>query len=176
MSIMPHPDSKLSPRNDGQRDTSLAVNLGRLLPGSSLRSLRVDYSGNSLGALRARTTLTLDDQTLERAIATAQPVVLLFENSDPALPIVTGLVQTAEPHLALVADAAPDVPPDVDEPTEARVDGRRVVLEGKEEVVLKCGKASITLKADGRLVLRGAYVETYSKGVNRIKGGVVKIN
>jgi len=59
---------------------------------------------------------------------------------------------------------------------EARVDGQRVVLEGKDEVVLKCGAASITLKRDGKVILRGAYVETNAKGVNRIKGGSVKIN
>ena len=51
-----------------------------------------------------------------------------------------------------------------------------MVLEGKREIVLKCGEASITLRSDGRMMLRGAYVETYAKGVNRIKGGSVKIN
>ena len=61
-------------------------------------------------------------------------------------------------------------------PVDARVDGKRVVIEGQEEVVLKCGEASITLKRDGKLILRGAYVETHAKGVNRIKGGSVKIN
>ena len=36
--------------------------------------------------------------------------------------------------------------------------------------------ASITLRRNGRLVVRGAYVETRAEGVNRIKGGSVKIN
>jgi len=62
------------------------------------------------------------------------------------------------------------------EPREPALDGQRVVLEGKREVVLKCGEASITLRSDGKMVLRGAYIETYAKGVNRIKGASVKIN
>jgi uncharacterized protein (DUF2345 family) len=61
-------------------------------------------------------------------------------------------------------------------PVEARLDGKRVVLEGKDEVVLRCGEASITLRRDGKVLVRGAYIETQAKGVNRIKGGAVKIN
>ena len=85
----------------------------------------------------------------------------------------------AEPGAALLGALlapAPAPAPAPDKPVEARVDGKRVLLEGQEEVVLKCGEASITLKRDGKLILRGAYVETHAKGVNRIKGGSVKIN
>jgi len=56
------------------------------------------------------------------------------------------------------------------------VDGKRVVLEGDQEVVLRCGDASITLRRDGKIVLRGAYIETTATGLNRIRGGSVKIN
>ena len=59
---------------------------------------------------------------------------------------------------------------------EARVDGKRVVVEGEHEVVLRCGESSITLRRDGKVILRGAYIETTAKGLNRIRGGSVKIN
>lgn len=59
---------------------------------------------------------------------------------------------------------------------EALIDGQRVVLEAAEEIVLRCGDASIILKRNGRIVLKGAYVETCARGTNRIKGGSVKIN
>jgi hypothetical protein len=59
---------------------------------------------------------------------------------------------------------------------DALVDGRRVILEGKDEIVLRCGKASITLRRNGRVVLRGTYLEARSKGVNRVKGGSVQLN
>jgi hypothetical protein len=58
----------------------------------------------------------------------------------------------------------------------ATVDGKQVVLEAKDEIVLRCGQASITLRRNGRIVIRGTYVETRSSGVNRIKGGSVQIN
>jgi hypothetical protein len=59
---------------------------------------------------------------------------------------------------------------------EADVDGRRVRLTAKDEIVLECGKASITLRRNGRVIVRGTYIETHSEGTNRIKGGQVQIN
>jgi hypothetical protein len=56
------------------------------------------------------------------------------------------------------------------------VDGRRVTVSGKDEIVLKCGEASITLRRNGRIVIKGTYVETRAAGTNRIKGGSVQIN
>jgi hypothetical protein len=59
---------------------------------------------------------------------------------------------------------------------EADVDGRRVRIVAKDEIVLECGQASVTLRRNGRIIIRGTYVETHSEGTNRIKGGQVRIN
>jgi hypothetical protein len=59
---------------------------------------------------------------------------------------------------------------------DARVDGRRVEIEAADEIVLRCGQASIVLRRNGRVVIRGTYIETRSRGVNRVKGGSVEIN
>lgn len=114
-------------------------------------------SDTSLTA-RATTALTSDDIGKE--------VALLFENGDPNAPMIIGrLRHTKETEVAL--------PP---EPKTVEVDGERTVIEAKEEIVLKCGKASITLTKAGKIIIRGAYVLSRSSGVNRIKGGSVQIN
>jgi len=59
---------------------------------------------------------------------------------------------------------------------EADVDGTRVRVTARDEVVIACGKASITLRRNGRVVIRGTHVETLSSGTNRIKGGQVRVN
>jgi hypothetical protein len=51
-----------------------------------------------------------------------------------------------------------------------------IKLEAGREIVLECGEASITLQADGRIVVRGGHVESYAEGTNRIKGAQVRIN
>jgi hypothetical protein len=89
----------------------------------------------------------------------------LDAGSPPAL-------QLAEP-----ASAHPSVPRAQPSTTiEALVDGKRVTIEAQDEIVLRCGEASITLRRNGRIVIRGTYVETRARGVNRIRGGAVQIN
>lgn len=57
-----------------------------------------------------------------------------------------------------------------------RVDGKRVVIEGQEEIVLTCGESSITLTKAGKILIRGNYLVSRSNGVNRILGGSVQVN
>ncbi len=86
--------------------------------------------------------------------------------------IVTGSLQHGAP-----AENVQEL--DIEELKEAldiKVEGRRLEIEGQDEVVIRCGKSSITLRRNGRVVIRGTYVESRSKGTNRIKGGSVQIN
>lgn len=75
---------------------------------------------------------------------------------------------------ALAAGAQPLSPTPLS--VQPTVDKRRLEIEAQDEIVLRCGKASITLRGNGRVVIRGAYVESRSEGTNRIKGGNVQIN
>jgi hypothetical protein len=59
---------------------------------------------------------------------------------------------------------------------DAMVDGKCIKIEGQDQIELRCGEASITLRRNGRVIIRGTYVESRSRGVNRIKGGSVQIN
>ncbi|MGV8750478.1 DUF6484 domain-containing protein, partial [Pseudomonas aeruginosa] len=58
----------------------------------------------------------------------------------------------------------------------ARLDGERLEFSAEREIVLRCGKASITLTRAGKVIIHGAYLSSRSTGVNRIKGGSVQIN
>jgi hypothetical protein len=90
----------------------------------------------------------------------------MFEEGDPVRPIVIG---------CLAEDGArtlPDLPGSV----EVDVDGRRLVVTATEQLVLRCGAASVTLTREGKILLRGTYVSSHSSGVQRIRGGSVQIN
>jgi len=107
---------------------------------------------------------------------TGQPVILLFENGDPKLPIVVGLIQSPIMERVLAAGSQATTSGSAPHVIEADVDGKRVRVVAQDEIVLECGSASITLRRNGRVVIRGTYVETHSEGTNRIKGGQVRIN
>lgn len=49
-------------------------------------------------------------------------------------------------------------------------------FEARESIVLRCGEASIELRRDGAIVIRGGYIETEAEGIQRIKGAQVRIN
>ena len=153
----------------------LGSRAGHLVGLDATNTLLVDYPGNTAGPLPARLAVAVDARTLQSAVAQRQKVVLLFENGDPRLPFIMGLIQ--EPTTTPLLDALLESPPAQPRPsTEARVDGKRVVIEGQDEIVLKCGEASITLRRNGKVIVKGTYLESRASGTHRIKGGTVEIN
>ena len=65
---------------------------------------------------------------------------------------------------------------EIDKPEDVTVDGKTITFDAKEQIVLRCGKSSITLTRSGKVLIRGAYLLNRSSGVNKIKGGSVQIN
>ncbi len=111
------------------------------------------------GPLPARSTTPLAPADL------GAQVVLGFENGEPDRPLVVGRLWNPAPAPAPKAGGV-----------DVQADGQRVVVSAEQEVVLRCGEASITLTRAGKIILRGTYLLSRSSGVNRIKGGSVQIN
>ncbi|MDE2614033.1 MAG: hypothetical protein KGL78_11370 [Burkholderiales bacterium] len=122
----------------------------------------VDFEGNAGGPLPARSLLRC--APAELAAAGPRPAVLLgFEGLDTSRPIILGLL-----HERLSSEPAA--------PMVARLDGRRVELTAQQELVLRCGRASITMHADGTIVIKGGELQSRASGRNRITGSTVAIN
>lgn len=51
-----------------------------------------------------------------------------------------------------------------------------LVLEAKSCITLKCGDGSITIRDDGKILIKGKDLVSHAKRANRIKGGSVTIN
>jgi hypothetical protein len=119
----------------------------------------------------ARLAVAVTRERIEAAIARRQQTVVLFEGGDPSRPLIVGFIEPVLPP-APVTPAEPGTSLVV----EADVDGKRVRVTAQDEIVLECGSASVTLRRNGRVVIRGTYVETRSEGTNRIRGGQVQIN
>ena len=139
-----------------------AVVLGTLVAiTDDARTPLVLYAGQpGSAALRARAVLDLHGAHIGRQ------VVLAFEAGDAARPIVLGVLMQSEGW------PLPQAPGQV----QVDADGERLLVSAKEQLVLRCGKASITLTKAGKVLIDGAYVSSRSSGVNRIKGGSVQLN
>jgi hypothetical protein len=143
----------------------VGARLGRITTVDAEGRAFVDFPGNTQGPVVARTCATAP-AGLRLSDAT---VLLNFENDDPALPVITGFVQ--ERLIAPRRTAKANLQAD-----EVTVDGRQVTLEGRDEVVLRCGQSSITLTKDGRVVVKGVEIVSRASRTNKIKGGNVNIN
>ena len=160
-------DEAESGRNLAQAPSSLV--------GDVLDSAPLNFPGRALirwrtleGMLQERSLSVVKGLSLERG-----DLVLLHRPDNWPEWLVTHVVEgRGEPSLPKdsTAGAADKTKLDL------KINGKRIEIEGQDEVILRCGEASITLRRNGRVVVRGAYVETRSKGTNRIKGGVVLIN
>lgn len=121
----------------------------------------VCYPGQpGAAAFHARTTVDLHGPHIGRQ------VVLMFEANDLTKPIIMGVLREGE---GWPLEQRPDQ-------VEVDVDGERMIVSAKEQLVLKCGKASITLTKAGKVIIKGSYLTSHSSGVNRIKGGSVQLN
>lgn len=114
---------------------------------------RVDWPGNPAGApVPALAAAALDAHAVGREVA------LLFASGDAGCPVVIGLMREPTPLL------------------DASATGERLVFEAGREIVLRCGRASITLTRAGKILIRGAYISSRASGVHRVKGASVQIN
>jgi hypothetical protein len=111
-------------------------------------------------ALAARTVVDLHGHHI------GSKVVLMFEGADLNKPIVMGVLREDDGW------------PLAERPGQVEVDadGERLLVSEKEQLVLRCGKASITLTKAGKVLIEGSYLLSRSSGVNRIKGGSIQLN
>lgn len=89
-------------------------------------------------------------------------VALVFIDGDLCSPVITGFLQNPE---------------DLESSDfKVEVDGEEVAIRGNKRVVLQCGKASITLTEDGKVLIRGTYFLAQSSGIAQLKGGILRLN
>jgi len=133
-------------------------------------SVWVDYPGNLAGPVKARLSGAMANQLRSTDEPRFPPVMLAFEDNDPDRPVIVDVIVNE------IQETSPPVTVNRNELDDVRIDGQTVTFDAKKEIVLRCGKSSITLTRAGKVLIRGAYLLNRSSGVNRIKGGSVQIN
>ncbi|TMD03007.1 MAG: hypothetical protein E6J01_17200 [Chloroflexi bacterium] len=100
------------------------------------------------------------------------PIVLLVGAAGGAVPILVGVVREA---LSPARDAQVEI---ATRENGARVtlDGRRLELEAREEIVIRCGEGAIRLAKDGTITIKGRRLLSRSLEANVIRGATVRIN
>lgn len=120
----------------------------------------------------ARFVAGLGRHELAEAVQSGREVLIVFERGDSERPIILAFMENASER---------QVSPQLDEnlrerPRQAVVDGEKVRIEAQKEIVLECGKGSITIRRDGKILIKGTHLVSRSSGPHRIKGAHVAIN
>lgn len=142
---------------------------------SGMVELKLDHQDSTVSAI---STVPLDKTCIGRQAA------VMFTQSSQKQAVVIGLIRSQLDNLLDVIDIAEESNGEASEFTHnqndsektVKVDGKKVILTGEEEIVLKCGASSITLTKAGKIMIRGKSLLNRASGVNRILGGSVQVN
>ncbi len=128
---------------------------------------RVLFRGeNGTASVPVTIGVELSDGALVKAARTGRRAFVL----DPAgggAPILAGLLR--ERVAARSRDALPG-------DLEVHVDGETLRLSAEHSLELRCGRARLVLRRDGRVTLEGAHIVSSSTGPHRIKGATIALN
>jgi hypothetical protein len=111
--------------------------------------------------------VAISDGVLIPAARNRQRALVVRTSETPSRLILIGLVRER------VSSAARDAGPGQ---LEVKMDGETLRLTAEREIELRCGNASLVLRQSGRVVLKGTYLVTSSRGPLKIKGATVEIN
>jgi hypothetical protein len=142
--------------------------VGKIVQIDNQTAPMVDFSANLSGAaVKALSTVAVGLHDNKRDVA------LAFVNGDPQMPVIIGFM-----HVPNDTQAVEKIETNKNGLGAVTVekDGETVTISAEKQIVLKCGESSIILTRAGKVLLKGAYISSYSKGMNRIKGGAVQIN
>ncbi len=145
---------------------------GTIAPSDNPAIIRVQCGNNP--PQPARLIAGIDRAALSGSENIGREVLVIFINGDPEKPVIIGMLQNMIDDLVDM-EIEPEEPQH-NQPTHTIVDGKHITLEAENQITLKCGKGSITIQKDGKIIVKGSNLLSRSSGLNRIKGGSVGIN
>lgn len=150
-----------------------AVSVGQIEYISNEGVAYVDFPGNSSGAVRARSLIA--DRSVEPRLREGEEkpkVLLMFENANPNRPIIVGFINDK-----VLRENESD--PNLDSSQSLKqlyFEGERLIFDARQEVMIRCGKSSISLQRDGKIVIKGATINSRASKLLKLKGSMVTIN
>ncbi len=96
--------------------------------------------------------------------------LVLFTSDTPDEPVLLGLMARSDTARREAVATLGSVERSLE------IDGSSLSLQAGQQLTLRCGEASLTLSADGRIVMKGLEIVSRALRTHKIKGGSVNIN
>ena len=146
-----------------------AICVGRIIEVTADGRVMVDFPENRGRRPVESRFVSLGSSPFDNKSLVGTPVLIVFEDANPRLPIILGPVfeRTSDASQALGGRAIAK---------QSEPDGGSAILEAREEVLLRCGESSLSMRKDGRIVLKGRTIVSRASRTNKIRGASVTIN
>lgn len=163
-----HSKDRLGEQNDPEPIMSkiTGVCVGLIVSVGKEGQIKVDFPNNPNPPVFARSIIRVAQADKDREI------LLTFDKGDPQLPIIVGFIQ----NRPVVEKASKTLALDGESLEDIVLDGRRIIFDAHEEILLRCGGGSVKLRKDGTIIIKGANLVSRAKAANKIKGAAVNIN
>jgi Domain of unknown function (DUF6484) len=151
-----------------RRAVALTSRIGRLVSRLPDGNCVVDYPGNVHGPLPAL-ALASCAEALAGGPVGKRRVLLVFDGGDPRAPVIVGVLEKATKSPLQVLSVG-------GRPAQVQMDGDTLVLRAQHNVRIECGESSLSLNADGTVLIKGRKVMSRASESNRIRGSTVAVN
>ena len=153
------------------------VTVGTFLGCNALKQPLVSFPGAPRAQIVARLAGYDPEFAGDPEKLTGRQMLLAFEGDDALRPLILGLLRESFDEAPAPAPEAPASATALGQPGEGlTVNGKSLQFEAQEEIVFRCGQGSITVRADGSIVIKGTKLLSRASEVNKIRGASVQIN
>lgn len=136
----------------------------RLVASTATSEIMVECPG--YGPKAARLLAGINRHELLKKENDGREVLVVFAHGNPEEPVIIGMFENVLEDLVCMKN----------DPHETLIDGDRVVIQADREIVLACGEGSITIKEDGKIIVKGKNILSRASQTNKVKGGSVELN
>lgn len=158
-------------------ETTPSVTLDEIVASTAPSATAAPGSGLCRATVRTRR----EDGTIEVAVADPQSATFVCDVLDSAELVENELREGDEVVVMAPAQGQPRgcvlgrVRRGLRPSPEEEVPDKLLIEAGKE-LVLRVGEGSITIRADGKILIKGKDLVSHAKRMNRIRGGSVSLN
>jgi len=141
--------------------------IAKILPDGKV-FVELSNKANSLVQARVISNFKIDSSI---PLEQHDPVLVVFENRDPSLPIIIDyIIDNIEPEYKVL-------PYNIENSlSSSKTHYKHQIIEAESEVIICCGESSITLRKDGTIIIKGVKISSRAATTNKIRGGSVSIN
>ena len=148
----------------------LGNKIARLVPSESQTAIMVQWENHP--PVTARHLANIDTQELLGCEQQGREVLINFIDNDINQPVIIGVMASVVDDMVKIELESKE------KPTKANVvsDGESVLITAEKDILLVCGKSSLMLRKDGKIIAKGTNILSRASATNKIKGGSVEVN